>query len=42
LAQLPRRTEVEGKRLVTTNIEGAAAAAVDAKPLKHQQYKLGW
>lgn len=34
--------EVEGKLLVTTNIEGAAAAAVaDAKPLKHQEYKLG-
>ena len=34
--------EVEGKLLVTTNIEGAAAAGfADAKPLKHQEYKLG-
>jgi xanthine dehydrogenase YagS FAD-binding subunit len=34
--------EIEGKPLVATNIEGAAAAAVaDAQPLKHNEYKLG-
>ena len=34
--------EVEGKLLVTTSIEDAAAAVADAKPLKHNEYKLGW
>ena len=34
--------EIEGKPLVAANIEGAARAAIaGAKPLKHNEYKLG-
>ncbi len=34
--------EIEGKPLVATNIESAARAAIaGAKPLKHNEYKLG-